>query len=411
MQMIKNIFYGWWIVYACFFIAFYVAGIIFYGFTAFIDPLVAEFGWSYAQISFAASLRGLEMGIMAPLVGFLVDRFGSRRLLTSGIIILGFGIILLGYTRSLFMFYCSFVLMAFGAGGCTSVVTLTAIANWFDKNVGKAMGVMVSGFGASGLLIPVIVWLIGVYGWRTAVIMLGIGAWLFLLPLSIIIRDKPEDYGYVPDGVKPDEKATKEREDAESIQLEFRDAVRERTFWYVNITEVIRLMALATVVTHIMPYLSTVGLSRTAAGFVAAGIPFFSIAGRFGFGWLGDLVEKKYVMAIAYGLMGIGMLSLSLAEIKGSIYVFLFFFSNGFGGLAVLRSAILREYYGRKFFGKLMGIMMGCGAVGGIVGPTAAGWVFDRMGTYHFVWLTLSILIGVAVFLILGVESKKKRPA
>ena len=180
--MIKNIFYGWWIVLACFFIAFYVAGIIFYGFTAFIDPLVAEFGWSYAQISFAASLRGLEMGIMAPLVGFLVDRFGSRRLLTSGIIILGFGIILLGYTRSLFMFYCSFVLMAFGAGGCTSVVTLTAIANWFDKNVGKAMGVMVSGFGASGLLIPAIVWLIGVYGWRTAVIMLGIGAWILLLP-------------------------------------------------------------------------------------------------------------------------------------------------------------------------------------------------------------------------------------
>ena len=409
MQMIKNIFYGWWIVLACFFIAFYVAGVIFYGFTAFIEPLVDEFGWSYAQISFAASLRGLEMGIMAPLVGFLVDRFGSRRLLTSGIIILGFGIILLGYTRSLFMFYCSFVLMAFGAGGCTNVVTLTAIANWFDKNVGKAMGLMVSGFGASGLLIPVIVWLIGVYGWRTAVIMLGIGAWLFLLPLSIIIRDKPEDYGYVPDGVKPDEKATKEREDSESIQLEFRDVLRERTFWSVNTTEVIRLMALATVVTHIMPYLSTMGFSRTAAGFVAAGISFFSIAGRFGFGWLGDMVEKKYIMAIAYGLMGIGMLSLGFVEIKGFIYVFLFFFSNGFGGLAVLRSAILREYYGRNFFGKLMGIMMGCGAVGGIVGPTAAGWVFDRMGTYHFVWLTLSMLIGVAVCLILGVESKKKR--
>jgi len=411
MQMIKNIFYGWWIVLACFFIAFYVAGVIFYGFTAFIDPLVAEFGWSYAQISFAASLRGLEMGIMAPLVGFLVDRFGSRRLLTSGIIILGFGIILLGYTRSLFMFYSSFVLMAFGAGGCTSVVTLTAIANWFDKNVGKAMGVMVSGFGASGLLIPVIVWLIGVYGWRTSVIMLGIGAWLLLLPLSAIIRDKPEDYGYVPDGVKQDEKAKIKREDSESIQLEFRDVLRERTFWYVNTTEVIRLMALSTVVTHIMPYLSTMGFSRTVAGFVTAGISFFSIAGRFGFGWLGDMVQKKYIMAIAYGLMGLGMRSLGFVDIKGFIYAFLFLFSNGFGGLAVLRSAILREYYGRNFFGKLMGIMMGCGAVGGIVGPTAAGWVFDRMGTYHFVWLTLSMFIGMAVFLILGVESKKKRPA
>ena len=405
----KPIFYGWWIVLACFINAFYVAGIIFYGFTALIEPLVDEFGWSYAQISFAASLRGLEMGIMAPFVGFFVDRFGSRRLLTSGIIILGFAIILLGYTQSLFMFYCSFVLMAFGAGGCTSVVTLTAIANWFDKNVGKAMGVMVSGFGASGLLIPVIVWLIGIYGWRTAVIILGIGTWIFLLPLSAIIRDKPEDYGYVPDGVESDPKASKASDENGNAPLEFRDALRERTFWYVNITEVIRLMGLATVITHIMPYLSTLEYSRTLAGFVAAGIPFFSIGGRFGFGWLGDVVEKKYVMAIAYGLMGLGMLSLGFAETRGLIYVFLFFFSSGFGGLAVLRSAILREHYGRTFFGKLMGIMMGFGAVGGIIGPTVAGWVFDRMGTYHYVWLTLGVLVGVAVFLILGVEAKKKK--
>ena len=106
--MFKNLYYGWWIVFACFLNAFYVAGIIFYGFTAFIEPLVAEFGWSYAQISFAASLRGLEMGILAPLVGFLVDRFGSRRLLLVGVIFVGCVMMLLGFTRSLTMFYMSF---------------------------------------------------------------------------------------------------------------------------------------------------------------------------------------------------------------------------------------------------------------------------------------------------------------
>ena len=151
----KQIYYGWWIVLASFMVAFYVAGSVFYGFTAFIEPLAIEFGWSYTRISLAASLRGLEMGLFAPFVGILVDRFGSRKLMFSGVLVLGFAIILLGFTQSLAMFYGAFILIAFGAGGCTSVVTMTAVANWFDKNVGKAMGVTTSGFGTSGLIIPV----------------------------------------------------------------------------------------------------------------------------------------------------------------------------------------------------------------------------------------------------------------
>ena len=192
----KQIYYGWWIVLASFMVAFYVAGTIFYGFTAFIEPLANEFGWSYTQISLAASLRGLEMGLLAPLVGILVDRFGSRKLLFSGVIVLGFGIILFGLTQSLAMFYGAFILIAFGAGGCTSVVTMTAVANWFDKNVGKAMGATSSGFGASGLIIPAIVWMIAAFGWRTALIVLGLGMWILGVPAAFIMRNKPEDDGY-----------------------------------------------------------------------------------------------------------------------------------------------------------------------------------------------------------------------
>ena len=152
----KPIYYGWWIVLASFVVAFYVAGTIFYGFTAFIEPLAGEFGWSYTQISLAASLRGLEMGLLAPFVGILVDRFGSRKLLLSGVLVLGIGLILLGFTQSLAMFYGAFLLIASGAGGCTSVVTMTAVADWFEKNVGKAMGLTASGFGAGGLMVPAI---------------------------------------------------------------------------------------------------------------------------------------------------------------------------------------------------------------------------------------------------------------
>ena len=103
--MFKRIYYGWWIVFACFFIGFYVSGITFYGFTALFEPFRKEFGWSYTQISLAASLRGMEMGIFAPLMGFLVDRWGSRKILLVGITTVGLGIIMLSFTRSLWRGY------------------------------------------------------------------------------------------------------------------------------------------------------------------------------------------------------------------------------------------------------------------------------------------------------------------
>ena len=400
------IYYGWWIVLASFITAFYVAGTIFYGFTAFIEPLANEFGWSYTQISLAASLRGLEMGLLAPFVGILVDRFGSRKLLLIGSLVLGFGIILLGFTKSLAMFYGAFILIAFGAGGCTSVVTMTAVANWFDKNVGKDMGVTVSGFGASGMIIPLIVWMIAVFGWRMTLIILGIGMWIIGVPAAFVMRNKPENVADVSIMEKSDKRNDLSLRQNDDKRFRYTEILKKKSFLFVNLAEVIRLMALMAVVTHIMPYLSTMDISRMSSGLMAAGIPLLSIAGRFGFGWLGDIFEKKYVMAISFSLMALGMLALCYIQLTGMIYIFLFFFSNGYGGIATLRGAWLREYYGKENFGKYLGIMMGFGACGGIIGPTTAGWVYDMMGSYYFVWLALSALIGLAIILIWRIESK-----
>ena len=115
-------FYGWWIVLASFVIAFYVAGTVFYSFTVFFKPIVEELGWSYTQVSIGISLRGLEMGLLAPLIGFLVDRFGSRKLALFGVVTVGIGLILISQTQSLVTLYAAFLLLAQGAGSCTSVV-------------------------------------------------------------------------------------------------------------------------------------------------------------------------------------------------------------------------------------------------------------------------------------------------
>jgi MFS family permease len=401
-------FYGWWIVLACFFIALYIGGALFYGFTVFFEPIVREFGWSYTQVSIAFSLRGLEMGILAPITGFLVDRFGSRNLILFGSIIIGFALILLSLTNSLLMFYSAFVLLALGTSGCASTVLMTAVAHWFRRKAGRAMGLVVCGFGAGGILIPLIAWLIALYEWRTVLVILGFGMWGLGIPLSFVIRHKPEHYGILPDGdisvESDDSQASRDR----GVEANFKDAVRSKNFWTIGVAEAIRVMIAMAVITHVMPYLSSIGMSRGSAAFLAACIPLFSIVGRFGFGWLGDAFDKKYVMAVVYSLFGMGTLAFSVIHLEWLVVPFLLLFCPAFGGTVSLRGAIVREYFGRASFGKLIGIIIGLAAIGGVIGPSAAGWAFDNLGSYQPVWLSFAAATVIPIGLILGLQNPQK---
>jgi len=388
---------NWLLCWRCYFL--WVYGLF--------EPIREEFGWSYTQISFAASLRGLEMGIFAPLVGFLVDRFGSRKLIFWGTITVGFGLIFLSRTQSLAMFYGSFLLIAFGAGGCAMVVTMAAVANWFHKHVGLALGVMASGVGASGLMVPLIVKLIGIFDWRMTLIIFGLGMWVLGIPLSFVIRNRPEQYGYHPDGIsKSDRIPNLENQDTEvkTVEIGIKEALKNRAFLYLIIVEAMRMMIIAAVVIHVMPYLSSLGVPRVSAGLVAGAIPLSSIIGRFVFGWLGDTFDKWFVMAWSFCMISLGMLFFCYVHVIWIAFIFLLLFSPGYGGGIVLRGAILREYFGRNSFGKMIGITMGSASIGGIIGPTIAGWVFDTFGTYRIIWLVLCGLSGLAIHLVLKLK-------
>ena len=151
-----KIFYGWWIVFAGFMLALYLDGIVYYGFTAIFEPIAQEFRWSYTQISFAAALRGFESGLLAPVMGYFVDRFGPRRILSVGIVVVILGLIVLSRTTSLGMFYGAFILIAAGASALGSTVLTTAIANWFQRKAGLAFGIMTSGYGFCGVVVLLI---------------------------------------------------------------------------------------------------------------------------------------------------------------------------------------------------------------------------------------------------------------
>lgn len=362
--------YGWWVVFACFFIALYVSGTVVHGFTAFFEPVAQETGWSYTQISIATSLRGLEVGILAPVAGFLVDRFGPRRLVFCGTVTIGLALIVLSRTNSLTMFYGAFILIALGTSACFSTVLMTAVANWFGKNMGRALGIMACGFGAGGILIPFIVRLIDLYQWRTTLIILGLGMWLLGIPLTFVIRNKPEQYGYLPDGeTSAEQVSTPESQDKE---VGFKRALRDRNFWHLCIAEAVRMMIAMAVITHVMPYLSSLNMSRSRAALVATSIPLLSIIGRLGSGWLADIFDKRYIMVGTYSLAGAGILVFSYVQTISLIFPFLVLFPLSWGAVPV-RGAMIREYFGIASFGKLLGLMAGITTVGRIMGPFLAG--------------------------------------
>ncbi len=407
-----KIFYGWWLVAASFPIALYVAGAVFYGFTAIFEPIANEMGWGYAQISFASSIRGLESGLLAPLIGIMVDRWGPRRLIAMGALALFLGLSLLSHVNSLAMFYGAFILIAAGLSACAMTVLMTAIANWFHKKIGIASGIAICGFGFGGLLIPVIVWLVESWGWRTAVDLLAVGALVIVLPLSFLFRHKPEQYGYLPDGDKPiqeQEQARQSMPSAHTLEesVSSRQILKTHSFWQLSLAFMCLTIMLSAVVTHVMPYLSSIGISRTQASLVATGVPVVSAGGRFVFGWLGDKFDRRKLLAVILAMMLLGLSCFELAATQGGwlLVPYIVLFGLGFGGGIGLRPGMVRELFGRSKFGTVFGMLMGTGAFGTVVGPLLAGWAFDSWGSYQHVWFMFSVFAVIAVVLVLYLPS------
>jgi MFS family permease len=145
-----------------------------------------------------------------------------------------------------------------------------------------------------------------------------------------------------------------------------------------------------------MPYLSSIGISRAMSGWVASAIPLASIGGRIGFGWFGDKIDKRWVTAGTFAMIGLGILCFAYASSERTwlLVPFLFLFGISYAGTTALRGPLVREYFGRSNFGTILGFIMGISAIGIIAGPPLAGWVFDNWGSYQAIWL---VFVGVAI--------------
>ena len=407
-----GLFFGWYIVAASVLLTGYHSAIFVYGLTAFLTPIASTTAWTYAQISLASSIRGLEVGILDPLAGIIVDRWPARRLMLIGIVIFSLGTICVSQAPNLAVFYIGFLIVGLGSAFCHNIVPMTVIARWFKKNVGKATGVLYGGFSLGGLFVPLIVKAIDTHGWQEVMLYLGFGALIIGIPLSFVFRNRPEDYGLRPDGQALDTTGIS-RVDESGLSL--REALRTRTFWLVGLVGTLQIAAVHAVTVHVMPYLESLGTESANA---ALAVTIFSIVGigmRILYGFVADIFGVKYIYALSNAVTTVALVIFGFLDGNSFAAVALFgvIYGIGVSGAMVLRVPIVRRYFGIRNFGAIYGTLSVFTVIGGVTGAPIAGWVFDTSGSYFPIWFVFAgfTVLGIILLLMLpGTASGEDKP-
>jgi sugar phosphate permease len=410
----RRVFYGWVVVAAGAANQALISGLGSHGFGTFIVPLEAQFGWSKATLSVARAFVQIENGLLGPLEGIVVDRFGPRVTMGVGLFFFGLGMVFLGMIQSLWAYYLSFVVIAFGASIGGHLVTTTVINNWFRRKRTLAMSLALTGVGLGGVIVvPILVWVHGAFGWREAAIGGGITVWIAAIPIVVAMRRAPEQYGALPDGDDPDrvreEEAARTRpRGGGDIDFTLGEAMRTSAFWFLGLSHGMALLPPVAVGVHQFAHMEQgVGLAAAAAALVVTVMSAFVIVGRLIGGVLGDRWDKRYVYVIGVAGAATGLAIFALATVlwQAMLYAVLFGLSWGMRGPTI--NSMRGEYFGRTSFGKIAGTSNLILMAFAISGPIFAGLMADILGNYKLAFL---ILAGMSVFGILTVLSIRPPP-
>ena len=339
-------FYGWWVVILAFLAGGFGGATIWYGFTAFFDPLIKEFGWSYTAVSLAASLRGAEIGLLDLATGFLVDRFGGRVIILAGSVLIGTGYLILSQVNSLATFYVSFIIIFLGGSGISNTVFFSVISRWFHKRRGLALGLATMGIGAGGFALPGIVYLMNLVGFRKTFLIFGIAAFVIGGITAFFVRSRPEDIGRGPDGTPLKQVVGVEVNagvNSPPRYQHFREAISSTAFWTITYVSLTCAFSLMMVTTHVMPYLEHIGYSRQTASIVAMMIPVMSMAGRLGGGWVSDHISHRlmFILLVIGQIMGIVLFF--YAGLSFLLIPFAVLYGISYGGIVVLRQRLWED--------------------------------------------------------------------
>ena len=392
------------------------SGLNFYGFSTFFAALSTEFGWSRAILSGVFALSRLEGGVLGPVEGLLIDKLGARKMMLVGITLMGIGFILLSRVHTILSLYMVYILgISFGAGlGSFAPVTAT-VANWFVKKRTRALGIVMSSNGLGGAaLLPVLGWWVATYGWRNAAVWSGLLVLALGLPVALLMRHKPQQYGYLPDGAIPlnDKGSTiGEPETADgksSVDEEFEfgpiQSLKTSAFWFLSLANALRAMVTTGFTLHFVVMMVERGFSLPVASSMLGAVALLSGLGRLGVAWIGDMVNKKNLLFAATVVVTVAMLGFSQAQSNLALYMLIVIYSIAYGGTIVLPVALQADYFGTRAFATIRGLQQAVATVGLFIGPIFGGVVYDITGTYSIAFLGFAAAGFLSMLLVLGIR-------
>jgi nitrate/nitrite transporter NarK len=410
----RRIFYGWYLVAASIAANTIFSAAYFQGFGVLIIPMERTFGWDRWVISAAMSLRQLESGIVSPAVGFLLDRFSSRRMIFWSAVISGVGFIGLGFTNGIVTFFLFFVVISLGASGVSHAVTWPVIiSRWFRRNRGLATGLAVTGPIFGSPLVILNAQIEEAYGWRVVLIGYGILVLGGVTLLSMLVRDRPEPYDLRPDGDPAEEGASMERSTSPSPRrpdtgLTLHAVLRTKEFWLFTTYLAGTFTVNSGLQVHMIPYFQQdIGLTAAWAAVVMSIVFIISGIGRIGGGYLLDKMDYRLVLAVVAALMGFSLLYLQLVDVHtvSATLPFALMFGVSFGCLVPMRGAVGSIMFGTRAIGGILGLLQGAPVAAGVIGPLVMGIIFDLNGNYSVAIWGLIVISALMVPLSLAMAS------
>jgi MFS family permease len=420
IKNLSNIFFGWWTVLATGIMAGYGSGVWSYGFGSYFQPIQEEFGWTRAQLSAAHSLGRLEGGVEGPFGGFLTDKYGPRVVNLLGEFMAGLGLILMYFVNSFWMFlfvWGFLVSVGFNLAGFGPLET--ALSNWFIKKRGLAIGLGRFIFGImTGVILPVMSFLLYAYGWRSAFLIAGFGTWIIGIPLTwfFVKPKRPEYYGLLPDGVKEIQSENLDitvNNDGESMidagveyakqygEIEFtvRQIMRVRAFWIMVIAGILYSVSWSVVQLHHVPHLIDVGIDPVVAAGALGTMVVVSAPGRLLGGVLMDRIPSDKIKYVFFAVNTAQVLELFIflfAKTMSMVYVFVGLYGFTMGIRYVLTPLTRGRFFGRKAYGSIQGISSLMTLPSSIFSPIYAGWMYDVTGSYQAVLIQGIALLAIA---------------
>jgi MFS family permease len=397
---------GWRIVIISGLFQVMFGGLYHTGLSVYFLPLIRTFEVSRTQLSFAFAVRSLEGGAEGPIAGYLVDRIGPRIIVIAGILVGGTGFVLLGLTQS----YLTFLLVFLGVltvGFALPFHGLMATINfWFRRRLGIAMSLAATGAAIGGFLItPIIAWIVLNYSWQAAAILSGVTILVLGLPLAFMVRKPigdeaaPEEQsgGGAPGAQGPGGSAHPSGDANGASRTTFdgdftvKEAVRTRVFWVLALAIGLRLMAQSALTVHFVPML----VSRDIGEGTAAILLSVMAVGRLPAVIVGGLVADKWsrsrasAMAMVLGIAAAGYITFGPAGLlTGIVFAILF---AGAESCNTVTWALIGEYFGRRNFASLRGIVTLLQSVMSFLGPVVAGFVYAATASYRIAFIAIGV--------------------